>query len=48
VLRLHVEPVADAEIRALLPRFPYAVFFVVDPDMIRVVGVVHGRGHPRR
>ena len=44
--RLHIEPVADAEI---LEAFEwYAAFFVVDPELIRVVGVVHGRRHPRR
>lgn len=42
-------PVVHRQIRrALVPNFPYAAFFVVDPDLIRVVGVVHGKRHPRR
>ena len=34
--------------RALLPRFPYGVYYRVFPDAVIVVGVVHGRRHPRR
>ncbi len=34
--------------RALVRRFPYAVFFVVDPDLIAVTAVMHGRRDPRR
>jgi plasmid stabilization system protein ParE len=42
-------PVVHREIRrALLPNFPYAAFFVVDLELIRVVGVLHGKRHPRR
>lgn len=42
-------PLVYREIRrALVPRFPYAVFFVVEPALIRIVGVVHGKRHPRR
>ena len=33
--------------RALLERFPYAVFYRVMPRTIAVVGVIHGRRHPR-
>jgi toxin ParE1/3/4 len=34
--------------RILLRRFPYAVYYRVFPTVISVVGVVHGRRHPRR
>jgi toxin ParE1/3/4 len=34
--------------RVLLRRFPYAVYYRVFPTVISVVGVVHGRRHPRR
>ena len=34
--------------RALVRRFPYAVFFVVDRDLIAVTAVMHGRRDPRR
>ena len=34
--------------RALVHRFPYAVFFVIDPDLIAVTAVMHGRRDPRR
>ena len=33
--------------RVLIERFPYAVFYRVMNDTIVVVGVVHGRRHPR-
>ena len=33
--------------RALLRRFPYAVYFKVSDRTIAVVGVVHGHRHPR-
>lgn len=32
--------------RALLRRFPYAVYFKVYPSVISVVGVIHGHRHP--
>ena len=32
--------------RALLRRFPYAVYFKVYPSTISVVGVIHGHRHP--
>ena len=34
--------------RALLHRFPYAVFYVLDPDVVAVTAVMHGRRDPRR
>ena len=34
--------------RALLHRFPYAVFYVFDPDVVGVTAVMHGRRDPRR
>jgi hypothetical protein len=34
--------------RALLRRFPYAVYFVPSVDLISVVGCMHARRDPRR
>lgn len=34
--------------RALLRRFPFAVFFVVDDTSIRVIAVLHMRQNPER
>jgi plasmid stabilization system protein ParE len=34
--------------RALLRRFPYAVFFVATPDLISVLACMHARRDPRR
>ncbi|MGO9933485.1 MAG: type II toxin-antitoxin system RelE/ParE family toxin [Steroidobacteraceae bacterium] len=34
--------------RALLHRFPFGVFFLVDGDEAVVIGVLHGSRHPRR
>ncbi|HWP36682.1 MAG TPA: type II toxin-antitoxin system RelE/ParE family toxin [Gemmatimonadales bacterium] len=34
--------------RALVRRFPYAVFYIVDPELIAVTAVMHGRRDPRR
>jgi plasmid stabilization system protein ParE len=33
--------------RALVSRFPYAVYFRIYPDALVVVGVMHGRRHPK-
>lgn len=33
--------------RALVSRFPYAVYFRVYPEAVVVVGVLHGKRHPR-
>jgi len=38
-------PRVQGEIRrALLPRFPYAIYFRATPDEIAVLAVLHGRG----
>ena len=34
--------------RALVRRFPYAVYYLVTPDSIDVLACVHVRRHPRR
>lgn len=34
--------------RALLPRYPFGIYFHVDEQHVRVVAVVHSRRHPRR
>ena len=34
--------------RALVRRFPYAIYFYAMADEIVVLGVIHGRRHPRR
>src|SRR3989442_13225931 len=34
--------------RALVRRFPYAVFYVVDPELVAVTAGMHGRRDPRR
>lgn len=31
---------------AVLPRFPYCIYFDVLPDQVRIVAVVHGKRHP--
>jgi plasmid stabilization system protein ParE len=44
-----VFPVVDGSIRrALLRRFPYAVYFVDCPDQIRVLACMHVRQNPDR
>jgi len=41
-------PVVHRDLRrVLVDRFPYAVFYRVMPEAIVVVGVVHGKRHPR-
>jgi toxin ParE1/3/4 len=40
--------VRDEIRRTLVRRFPYAVYYVVDPDQISVIACVHTRRHPRR
>jgi plasmid stabilization system protein ParE len=34
--------------RALLRRFPFGVFYVLDPELIAVTACLHGRRNPRR
>ena len=34
--------------RASINRFPYGVYYLFEPPMIRVVAVVHSSRHPRR
>ena len=34
--------------RALLPRFPYGIFYRLVDDIVVIVGCMHGRRHPRR
>ena len=44
----HVFPVVHGSIRrALLRRFPYAVYFVESDDSIRVIACLHVRRDPR-
>ena len=33
--------------RVLLTKFPYGIYYKIFPDMISVVGVIHGHRHPR-
>ena len=45
-------PLASAAVygslrRALLHRFPFGVFYLVDGDGTVVIGVLHGSRHPR-
>ena len=42
-------PRVQGEIRrALVRRFPYAIYFRAIPDEIVALAVIHGRRHPRR
>jgi toxin ParE1/3/4 len=34
--------------RALVRRFPFGVFYIVDPDLIAVTACMHSRRDPRR
>ena len=44
----HEYPVAHGEARrARVRRFPYVVFYVVEPDHVEVLAVLHGRRDPR-
>lgn len=40
--------VRGATRRAILRRFPYAVYFQVLPEEVVILAVIHGRRHPRR
>lgn len=40
-------PPVDAEVRrALLHRFPYAIYYSVEPTHIQVLGILHCHQHP--
>ena len=42
-------PVIHRELRrALLPRFPYGIYFLAMPDAVIVVACIHARRDPRR
>ena len=42
-------PIALRDIRkARVGRFPYVVYFVVLPDALSVIAIIHGRRDPRR
>ena len=34
--------------RALLRRFPFGVFYILEPDRVAVTACLHGRRDPRR
>ncbi len=34
--------------RVLLRRFPYSLFYIIQPKSVDVVGCLHTRRHPRR
>jgi toxin ParE1/3/4 len=51
--RLEQAPLLYAEVipgvrRALLPRFPYGVFYVVRGDLVHVLAVLHDARNPQR
>ncbi len=51
--RLEQAPLLYAEIipgvrRALLPRFPYGVFYAVRKDLVHILAVIHNARNPRR
>ena len=51
--RLEQTPLLYAEVipsvhRALLPRFPYGLFYTVQGDLVHVLGVLHGARNPMR
>ncbi|MCK5798163.1 MAG: type II toxin-antitoxin system RelE/ParE family toxin [Deltaproteobacteria bacterium] len=40
-------PVVHGDVRqAIVPRFPYGVFFIDEPERVHVIGVVHLHRHP--
>ena len=52
IRRIRTSPLASAVMyrdmrRALVDRFPYAIFYPVQPEAIVIVGVIHGHRHPR-
>jgi len=51
--RLEQAPLLYGEViagvrRALLPRFPYGVFYAVHSDLVHVLAVIHNARSPRR
>ena len=34
--------------RAIVPRFPFGIYFITLHGLVVVVGVIHSRRHPRR
>lgn len=34
--------------RVSLRRYPYGVYYVVSPEAIEIIAVLHGKQHPRR
>lgn len=44
---LYAEVIPDVR-RALLPRFPYGVFYVVRGDLVHILAVLHEARNPRR
>src|SRR6266550_3581974 len=44
----HQSPIGLRDIRkALVRTFPYVVYYVVLPDVISVIAIIHGRRDPR-
>jgi plasmid stabilization system protein ParE len=51
--RLEQAPLLYAEVipgvrRALLPRFPYGLFYAVRDDLVHILAVLHDARHPSR
>jgi len=51
--RLEQAPLLYAEViagvhRALLPRFPYGLFYTVRRDLVHILAVLHDTRHPKR
>ena len=51
--RLEQAPTLYAEVipnvhRALLPRFPYGLFYTIHQDLVHVLAVIHTARNPRR
>lgn len=44
---LYAEAIADVR-RALLPRFPYGIFYAIRDDLIHVLAVIHTARSPYR
>jgi toxin ParE1/3/4 len=34
--------------RALIRRFPFAIFYRIEPDALVIIAVMHGSRHPKR